>query len=196
MAIQVSADINNSGHKIIQKNYISFWNCNRTVRIKVLNHMGGIFPHFVIFAKWWEDKINNYSGFNAMQMGLLYKPCKGREREITTSLLSMHLIYIRNNLSEAHKKSTETPYSINRKICSMRKIWPSDDWFGNVPERNQHLNKLIYCILFQIILITSILCFFASRYCFLSCWLTVIISPGINLIWNNIWNASICPKHS
>lgn len=67
----------------------------------------------------------------------------------------------------------------------MSKIWSSDDWFGNVPERNQHLNKLIYCILFQIIFITSTLCFFASNYCFLSCWLTIIISPGINLIWNN-----------
>lgn len=42
MAIQVSADINHSGYKIMQNsNYISFWNGNRTVRIKILNNMGG-----------------------------------------------------------------------------------------------------------------------------------------------------------
>lgn len=106
-----------------------------------------------------------------------------RSGAITTRLLSIHLIYIRNSFSETHKNQLRHSYSANTE--SMSKIWPSDDWFGNVPERNQHLNKLIYCILFQIMLITSLLWFFASNYCFLSCWLAVIISPGKNLIWNN-----------
>lgn len=74
-------------------------------------------PHFFIFAKQYEDKINNYSGYSAMQMGLLYKPCKDRETErqrkrsgaITTSQLSINLIYIRNNFSEAHKKQLRHP---------------------------------------------------------------------------------------
>lgn len=110
-----------------------------------------------------------------------------RKREICCchyqTLLSLHLMYIKINFSEAHQSQLRhTPYSTN--IVSLSKLWPSDDRFANVPERNQHLYMLIHCILFQIILIISILCFFASNYCFLSCWLAIIISPGINLIWN------------
>ena len=71
-----------------------------------------MFPYFAIFGIWCEDKVNNYRGYSAMQMGLFYKPCKDREterqrREIWychyQTLLSLHLMCIRNNFSEAHQ---------------------------------------------------------------------------------------------
>lgn len=55
-----------------------------------------------VFGIWCEDKVNNYSGYSVMQMGLFYKPCKDgqteTEREIWCyhyqMLLSLHLMYI------------------------------------------------------------------------------------------------------
>jgi len=45
-----------------------------------------MFPYCAIFLTWCEDKVNNYSGYSAMQMGLFYKPCKDRKRDLVLSL--------------------------------------------------------------------------------------------------------------
>lgn len=94
--------------------------------------------------------------------------------------------------SDTHQKSfqwsppkpTKTPWCYKYKKSEQNLALSWLDLLTYVKE-NSTWYMLIHCILFQIILIISILCFFASNYCFLSCWLTVLISPGRNLIWNN-----------
>lgn len=148
-----------------------------------------MFPYIAIFGFWCANKLNNYSRYSDIQMDSFCKPCKNRKTErqrsdaITTRLCYHFIWCISKIISEKPTKVNWGTPSTN--TVSLSKIWPSDDWFTRVPVRNQHLYMLIHCILYQITLIISILSFFASNYYFLSCWLTITISPGINLIWNN-----------
>lgn len=155
--------------------YVSFLNGNRTVRIKILKYIGGMFPHFFIFAKQYEDKINNYSGYSAMQMGLLYKPCKDRETErqrkrsgaITTRLLSINLIYIRNNFIKINWDTLLDKYRKYEQTLALRWLIWYRTWkkpaleqvnlLHFISDYINHLNTLLLCkqLLFSVMLINN-----------------------------------------